>query len=436
MLLKKLTFWRKKYFLLFRYQGIKFTLNIIKYELRTRLNLLKKILPLQNQDSNIYKQYLDHLFNSPNTSSTEHIEYKEYYISNSRDDVKIIPFYLPQFHPIPENDTWWGKGFTEWINVTRAFPQFPGHYQPHLPGELGFYDLRNTAIMTRQIELAKNYGIYGFCFYYYWFSGRRILDMPLNSFFNDPDKDFPFCICWANESWTRRWDGKDHDILLEQNYNSENDIEFIRSIIPFLKDPRYIRIEDKPLIIVYRPSLLPEPKKTSDTWRNYCRDAGIGDIYLCFTTSFDNLPPDAFKFDCVIEFPPNNTQLKDISKSLDIVNRSFSGKIFNYEELLKIYAHKALPGYDLFKGITPSWDNTARKLNNGTILWNSSPELFKQWFNKIYNDTINQNAPSKRFIFINAWNEWAEGAHLEPDRKYGYAYLDAIAQVIKNNTSQ
>ncbi len=353
--------------------------------------------------------------------------------------VKLIAFYLPQFYPIPENDQWWGKGFTEWTNVSRAFPQFVDHYQPHLPGELGFYDLRVPEVQERQVQLARMYGIYGFCFYYYWFSGKKLLFKPIQQFVSNCKIDFPFCICWVNENWTRAWDGLDREILIQQQYSPENDIAMIRDLEPLLKHPNYIRINDRPLIIIYRPGLLPDPLATQERWRNYCKQTGIGELFLagtetCGKKSEVNIDPREIGFDAILEFPPNGpllSKLHPINDSLRFVNENFTGVVFDYAEAVKIWTGRPLPPYRLFKTVFPSWDNTARRLERAVIFHRSSPELYKEWLLKACITTLQHPNPEEHIVFINAWNEWAEGNHLEPDRRYGYAYLQATRDALK-----
>ncbi len=345
-------------------------------------------------------------------------------------EIKLIAFYLPQFHPIPENDKWWGKGFTEWTNVTRAIPQFIGHYQPRLPGELGFYDLRNPEIQERQVELARQYGIYGFCFHFYWFNGKRLLETPLEQFVSSHEIDFPFCINWANENWSRRWDGKDSDVLISQKHSPEDDIAFIQHVSKYLRDKRYVRVNSKPLLSVYRADLLPEPANTAERWREWCRNNGIGDIYLALTHSFEHLDPRSVGFDAAIEFAPNTFPLSDVSRDFDIVNPEFQGHIFDYRNAVEIARRYRRPEYKKFRGICPSWDNEARRPGKGTVLVNSSPAAYKEWLKTLCDFTVANFDVEERLIFINAWNEWAEGAYLEPDRRYGYACLQATADVL------
>jgi len=352
--------------------------------------------------------------------------------------VKLIAFYLPQFHPIPQNDEWWGRGFTEWSNVSKAVPQFLGHYQPHLPGELGFYDLRLPEVEERQVELACKYGIYGFAFYYYWFNGKRLLEKPLENYLHNSKIDFPFCICWANENWTRRWDGLDDDVLIAQEHTAESDLAFIHDLVPLLRDPRYLCIGGRPLIIVYRAKLLPHPAETAKRWREYCIKEGLGDPYLVAVQAFGFNDPREVGFDAAIEFPPlNQSTLADIKTSLRLLNPEYRGKIYSYYDAIRVFGYRKSPDFKLFRGVFPSWDNEARRPGSGYSFTFSAPHAYKGWLTHICQETIRtESDPEKRLVFVNAWNEWAEGAHLEPDRKYGYAYLQATADALQTLSTE
>ena len=356
-------------------------------------------------------------------------------IINAKDlAVKFIAFYLPQFHPIPENNKWWGPGFTEWTNVTKAVPQFMGHYQPHLPGELGFYDLRLPDVQRRQVELAQRYGIYGFCFYYYWFHGKRLLEHPLNQFMGDSQIDFPFSICWANENWTRRWDGLENDILIAQEHSPESDLAFIEDAAKIFEHPNYIRINGRPILIVYKISQLPDPSQTANRWKEYFHAKGIAEPYLIAAQTFGFLDPRKIGFDAAVEFPPHGSPFEVITNSFQILNPSYEGMIFSYKRTAEHFGSLRMPEYKLFKTVFPSWDNEPRKTGRGHVFANSSPSLYRDWLQKAALATIKNAPPEEQLIFINAWNEWGEGAHLEPDRKYGYAYLQATADAALNLT--
>ncbi|PZX22834.1 hypothetical protein LY44_02687 [Rhodobacter capsulatus] len=345
----------------------------------------------------------------------------------SHPKARLIAFYLPQFHAIAENDAWWGKGFTEWTNVGPAQPQFPGHHQPHEPvPELGQYNLLDTDVQRKQIELAQLYGIGGFCFYWYWFGGKRLLEKPVRNWLDNPDLDFPFCICWANENWSRRWDGLDQELLISQNHSPQDDLDFITELAPYLRDPRYIRIDGKPLILLYRPSLMPNVAETSARWRDWCRKNGVGEIYLAYPQSFETVDPADYGFDAAVEFPPNNYAPDNLTDRVPGLSPEFEGIIYDWRSYVERSRNYPMPDYKLFRSVCPSWDNTARRKNKGAIFANSNPAEYRIWLENAVTRTLaDARTPDERVIFVNAWNEWAEGAHLEPDTKYGYAYLEA-----------
>jgi glycosyltransferase involved in cell wall biosynthesis len=348
-----------------------------------------------------------------------------------RPRARVIAFYLPQFHPIPENDQWWGEGFTEWTNVTRAAPQFEGHYQPHLPHDIGFYDLREPAVMARQIEMAKAHGIYGFCFYFYWFGGKRLLEAPLRNWLSDPTLDLPFCLCWANENWTRRWDGKDNDVLIAQEHSTDDDLAFIDHVSAYMRDPRYMRVDGKPLLVVYRPSLLPDAAATVARWRVRCRLNGVGELHIACVQSFEVVDPKQFGMDAAIEFPPNNTEPPILTDHVRLINPDYAGTVYDYRWFVTEWRKPRMRDYTLYRGAFPSWDNEARRKGRGTVFVNGSPDLFRDALTHIIDDVEAQRVPEdRRLVFVNAWNEWAEGAHLEPDQRYGYAWLHAVRDAV------
>ena len=338
----------------------------------------------------------------------------------------LVAFYLPQFHPIPENDAWWGDGFTEWRNVTRALPQFEGHMQPRLPSTLGFYDLRLPDVMRRQMALAREHGIGAFCSYFYWFAGQTLLEQPLRQWLDDPSLDLPLCLCWANENWSRRWDGRADQVLIAQRHSPEDDLAFIAHIAPYLLDPRYLHVNGRPLLLVYRPGLLPEPAATAARWRQWCAAHDIGEIHLAYVQSFDNVDPRSIGFDSAVAFPPNNTSQRPITAQRRLLNPEFNGDVLDWRELAREAMARPDATYPLHPCVNPGWDNEPRRSGAGRIYVHASPRGYRDWLRHAI-ATARRREPEVKtpLVFINAWNEWAEGAVLEPDTRLGHAWLQA-----------
>lgn len=341
----------------------------------------------------------------------------------------LVAFYLPQFHPIPENDEWWGKGFTEWRNVTRALPQFEGHYQPKLPGDLGFYDLRNVEVMHEQARLAREYGISAFCFYFYWFGGKTLLETPLRNWLNDKTIDLKFCLCWANEKWTRTWDGRGDQILIDQKHSPEDDIAFIEYVAEYMQDPRYLRLDGKPILVVYRPGTFDNIELTAQRWRKHCKSLGIGEIHLAYVQSFEQPNPVDIGFDAGIEFPPNACAVPAITNELTLINSEYTGTVVDWRAMAAKFMQRRLPDYVLHRGVNVGWDNEARKPAKGSTFIRLSPGLYRDWLTKSVERTpcVSNTTP---LVFINAWNEWAEGAVLEPDLRLGHAMLKSTRNAL------
>ena len=342
--------------------------------------------------------------------------------------LRYIAFYLPQFHPVPENDAAWGKGFTEWVNVTKATPLFDGHYQPHLPTDLGFYDLRVREVQHQQIDYAKRHGIDAFCFHYYWFEGRRVLERPVQEFLADPAADIGFCLCWANENWTRRWDGYEHEVLIRQTYSPEDDVAFIEGLLPYFRDSRYVRVDGAPVLLVYFPQKLPNAPATLARWRRVCREQGIGEIHLVAALTHGNWEFESLGFDAGMEFPPHDPRVGDYKDRLDFY-QPVHGAVAWFGDVAASYLSHDYRDRLVYRGVFPSWDNSARVQGRGTIVLDGSPENYALWLQRASTLTLQERHPSQQFVFINAWNEWAEGCHLEPDRRYGMGFLEATRRV-------
>jgi len=343
-------------------------------------------------------------------------------------EVKLIAHYLPQFHPFEENDKWWGKGFTEWRNVSKAKPHFKGHHQPHLPADLGYYDLRIPEVREAQAEMAKAYGIYGFCYYHYWFGGKKLMSLPFEQMLKSKKPDFPFCVCWANENWTKRWDGREEDVLIAQNHSDEDDRAFIKDLIPAFRDNRYIRVKDKPMLLLWRPKLLPDMKRTASIWREEAKKHGIDDLYLVAVESWHaDVPPSEFGLDASTQFAPQT--VFHYKHQIEMFNYQ-DVTMVNYMQTMEHLVNLPNPNYPYFRSAFPAWDNTPRREKGGFIFHGSSPLLYAYYLHKQIELTKKHNAPEEQYVFINAWNEWAEGAHLEPDMKHTYAYLQATLDAL------
>lgn len=377
---------------------------------------------------------------------------------------RLVAFYLPQFHPIPENDAWWGKGFTEWFNVARARPLFPGHYQPHIPGDLGFYDLRVPETRAAQADLARQYGIEGFCYWHYWFEGKRLLERPFDKVLASGEPQFPFCLAWANESWSRRWLGEEKQTLQPQTYSPDDDLSHACWLAAAFADPRYLRVDGRPLFLIYRPRDLPNPQATLDQIRNTGIRLGVGEPYLvgidahCFGLDLRTLG-----FDDTLAFEPQLGILTDFMRdgwSLARMTRNHpfwssvlpprdlrahpkralkttlahglldlrAGDLKLYDDAAARRAMCAIPRpFPYIPSVYVSWDNTPRRGRNGVIIVNTTSGTFgASLADKI--KQVQSRPPSERLVFINAWNEWAEGNHLEPDLRDGHSFLQAVAR--------
>lgn len=352
-------------------------------------------------------------------------------------DVKMLAFYLPQFHTFPENDEWWGKGFTEWTNVRSGDSRFPGHYQPRVPHkDIGYYSLEDIDTMRKQAELAKQHGIYGFCFYYYWFSGKRLMEKPVDMLLEHPEIDLPFCLCWANENWTRAWDGQNKHVLIGQEYSDADDERFMRDMKKYIDDPRYIRIHGKPLVMVYNPGHIPDCHKSFATWRRVAKEIGLGEI-LIWTCQTANNTAEILKItDCIdaeVEFPPHNMWLESIAVR-DMELNGKSAFLYNYQCLVdylceKLKKNEPTP-VPVHHSCMMAWDNAARRKNAWFTYYAFSLKSLYRWVLAIADRARKDFDEEERFVFVNAWNEWGEGTYLEPDEKYGYANINTVAKAL------
>jgi 2-polyprenyl-3-methyl-5-hydroxy-6-metoxy-1,4-benzoquinol methylase len=341
--------------------------------------------------------------------------------------VRAVAFYLPQFHPIPENDAWWGTGFTEWSNVTRAQPIWPGHYQPRLPADLGFYDLRLPEVRENQAALAKANGISAFCYHHYWFSGRRLLNRPFDEVLESGAPDLPFALCWANESWSRVWDG-DHSVLVEQNYEGDELRRHAAWLAKPFTDPRYLRVDDRPVFVIYRVSHLPDPRRYVEAFRAACiAESGV-DPYLVQAVTHDlNKRPAQTGVDAEVEFPPHRLGDK-VRPHPDPRLAAGSHQRYEYEDVTAGCLERLDVPWVRHPCVVPSWDNTARRKVRATLMHGANPEAYEKWLLAAAEHEARRR-PDNGLVFVNAWNEWAEGAYLEPDQRFGRGYLEATRRV-------
>lgn len=349
------------------------------------------------------------------------------------DRVRVLAFYLPQFHPTPENDLWWGAGFTEWANVVRAQPSYVGHYQPHLPADLGYYDLRTADALRRQADLAARYGIEGFCVYYYNFGGRQILSAPLEVVRANPGIPFHWCLCWANENWTRHWDGGDREILLEQSYDDATVDRIIADAVEQAADPRYIRVGGRPVFLVYRPLQLPDASAFAARCRAAFARAGFTDVHLVYVESMEavdqGLRPDDVGFDACVEFPPHGRAVAS-RDSVNIIKDDWAGYRYDYMDTVVAFVTRDSVPYPRYPAVFPCWDNTPRQRLRGTSFDGASPEAFRCYVEEKIEELRQFQMGDKRLLFVNAWNEWAEGTHLEPDSGFGHRWLEALRDAV------
>jgi lipopolysaccharide biosynthesis protein len=345
------------------------------------------------------------------------------------DRVRTIAFHLPQFHPTAENNLWWGAGFTEWTNVAKARPSYVGHNQPHLPADLGFYDLRLPEALAAQARLAARYGIEGFCVYSYNFGSRRVLSRPLEVVRANPDIPFRWCLCWANENWTRHWDGGAKEILLEQRYDSATLGAIIADAVADAADPRYLTVNGRPLFLVYRPLIIPDPLSFAAACRAAFAAAGFPGVHLVYVESMEavdaGVQPSDLGFDAAVEFPPHGRAIP-AEDAAEIVKEGWAGYRYDYPATVEAFIRRPGVAYTRYPAVFPSWDNTPRQPLRGTSFDSATPEAFRVYAEEKIEEIRAFLMGDERLLFVNAWNEWAEGTHLEPDAAHGHRWLEAL----------
>ena len=352
---------------------------------------------------------------------------------------RVIAIHLPQFHPFKENDEWWGKGFTEWTNVTKAQPRYVGHYEPHLPSDTGFYDLRLPEARELQAELAKEYGIYGFCYYHYWFNGKQLMERPVNEILASGKPDFPFMLCWANENWARNWDGGFKDVLIKQEYSHEDDINHMRWLCEnVFPDKRYIRVDGKPVFAVYRITLFPNFEETVKTWRKIAREEFGTELYR-----IEVMLPDAPEHtsvtpgvDAAMDFQPlgamnSGLPMVPVKSLTQYESEEDKPTVYNYSHYVDLRRASEL-AVRCYPCVSPGFDNSPRRIGRTFLSFTEcNPSNYSRWLFDALCRKCNFKSEDENFVFINAWNEWAEGNHIEPDQKWGRAYLEQTKATIE-----
>jgi lipopolysaccharide biosynthesis protein len=359
---------------------------------------------------------------------------KDYSHSQEHKTVKVLSYYLPQFYPTPENDEWHGKGFTEWTKVQSTNPLFYGHYQQRVPHEdIGYYSLTSTEMLKKQVELMKCSGVYGQIFYHYWFTGRLILENPAQMLLADKSIEMPFCFCWANENWTRKWDGNENEILLGQEYSEQDAIQFINYLIPFFKDERYIKIDERPVLYIYRPVSIPDFGIYKKTWEKACAENGIKAPFVVAVLTRGAKSPTEHDMDAGCERVLHDWTSGNVMEMKNKLYpyRPINGSVLNYDDVADYYmSQPPITDFTYFRSIIPSWDNTPRYGSEAFIIHKSTPEKFQKWLDELIADAEERLPEDRRFVVVNAWNEWAESAVLEPDSRFGYAYLNSIGRAL------
>ncbi|WP_271504865.1 glycoside hydrolase family 99-like domain-containing protein [Bradyrhizobium sp. CCBAU 11357] len=343
---------------------------------------------------------------------------------------KVLAYYLTQFHAFPENDKWWGTGFTEWTNISRGVPRFKDHYQPRVPRDLGFYSLLDIETIRKQVKLAQAAGIHGFVYYYYWFNGKRLMERPLEQFLKARDINMPFCLMWANENWTRRWDGMESEVLISQDYLDDDDERLLGDFCRHFNDPRYIRVQGRPLLMIYRPRLIPDTANVVARWRAVFKRKFREDPIIIMSQSFDDFDPTVMGLDGAIEFPPHKITkfTPQVTSEVKILDDTFAGQVYSYDDVVKYSTDEPRPSFPLIKTVVPSWDNDARRQGTGLVIQGSTPQKYEAWLSMLVEEAQRHTFFGEPFVCVNAWNEWCEGAYLEPDLHFGSAYLNATAR--------